>query len=334
MSIRNFTAGRATDLSLEAQTLANGAILVDEYDTIVFDRVLRRYPLWNRIDKRLAPGETTGGFEQTGVQQARAADPRSLGFSATGPTRQARTRRNIRAITADLEFGIFDRSVYQQQGRRFGDIEAKDVQDMVNSCLRFWSQRAYVGDEAGSGNVEFDGLRVLLGPGDDVTASESVVKAITDTITDMMNTEDYDVLPTAIYTNARVVQFIQLELFSVGDRLPYAPIMIGNSVFQVAQLATPAGFLPLIADPFNGPILGTPNVYPTFIVTEEAISWQYVEILGIPGPEPKTLEISLTNTAAQQYKTLMFGALELLGGTVHHRRLNIEHRDTPVEPTA
>jgi len=315
-----------------ATTFGNGAILIDEFDRAVFDDVLRRYVLWNRIDVRLAPGETTGGFDQTLTQTARSAPVRNLGFATTSPTRVARTRRDIKAIVADLEFGIFDLSVYQQQGRRFGNLEEKDINDMVTSCLRRWSTLAYTGDVAFDAN-EWDGLRVLLGAGTTVAAAASIINAIAAEIVDMTNTSAKDVMPTAIYTNSQIVFRIEQELLKIGNKLVYAPIQVGQGVFQVAMLNTPAGTLPLIADPFNGVISGTPDVYPTYILSEDKLSWQYVEVLGEAGAEPKTFQLSDDTDLDRRFKTLQFGAMELLGGTNHHRRLNIEDRTTIVDPT-
>lgn len=322
---------RLEDLAA-ATTLANGAILIDEYDNVIFDDVLRKYPMWNRIDKRPAPGETTGGFDQTGVPTGRAAPVRNLGFAATSPTRAARTRRDIKAIVSDLQFTIFDRSMYQQQGRRFGNLEAKDVRDLSTAVMRNWQSQVYDGNDSVTAE-EFDGLKAILGAGSTVLSTASVVKSINAQIVSMTNTSTKDVMPTAIYTNAMVVHYIAQELLKVGDKLLYAPIMIGGSVYQIAQMATPVGFLPLFADPFNGVVAGTPNTYPTFIVSEDKLSWQYVEVLGMAGADPKTFEIALATDLDQQYKTLMFGALEVLGGTNHHSRLNIQARTTVVDPT-
>ncbi len=334
---RKFTAAQSTDLQAAGTVLANGAILIDEFDDLIRDDVYREFSAWDRIDKRPAPGETTGGFDQTGVATARAVNRRSINFSTGSVTRVARTRREIRAIVANLSFGIFDRSVYQQQGRRFGDLEAKDVADMKTSCLRHWSSLFYVGDESGSGNLEFDGLGVLCGSGEPVAATASVVDAIVDKITDMINNSDRAVRPTAIYTNARVVNIISKELLASGDRLLYAPIMVGGSVYQVGQLATPVGFLPVIADPFNVPVLGTPNVYPTYIVSENMLSYQYVAPLGEGNGEPVTFDLSMANTLETQYVTIMFGAIEPGpldedGLPLHHARLNISDRTTVVPP--
>lgn len=309
-----------------------GALLIDEYDPIILDDIRRESILWNRIDKRLAPGETTNGFDQTGISTGRAAPRRNLSFSATYATRVARTPKTIKAIVADTQFGIFDRSVYQQQGRRFGNLEAKDVADLGTACIRKWAVLAYTG-AAGSNDDEFDGLRTLVPTGDTIADDQSIVAGICDALIGMTNSTSVVTRPTAIYTNAKVIQMINMELLKVGDKLLYAPIKVGDSVFDTAQLATPVGFMPLIADPWNSVVAGTPNVYPTFIMDESKLSWQYVEVLGAAGADPRTFEIAMTNALEVQYKTVMFGAMEILGASTHVKRVNIEERSTPVNPT-
>ena len=69
---KSFASG-TLDIMEAATTLANGAILIDEYDPIIFDDILRRYPAWNRIDRRLLPG---------GIETRRACLRHQQGFVA------------------------------------------------------------------------------------------------------------------------------------------------------------------------------------------------------------------------------------------------------------
>ena len=325
-----FNAG---SLDLEAATsFVDGGIIIDEFDDDIFDDVLRNYILWGRVDKRPAPGETTGGFDQTAVGDASSRDPRTLTFSAISASRNARSRKTIKAIVANREFTLFDRSVVQQQGRPFSDLTSKDVQDLVTANLRKWSSEVYEGD-SGSDSTEFDGLRTLLN-GDirTIIATDSIANGLDDIIVEMTNRSDRDVMPTAIYTNAKVVQHLIREFEAVGDKLRTEQILVNGSPRQMFMLPTAIGMLPLIPDRFNRSVAGTPLLFPTFIVTEDLLSWQFVRVLGNPSPDPTTFEIALTNTLNQQFATLMFGAMELLGGTVHHKYVRVETRTTIVSP--
>ena len=55
-TVRSLQAGSIAELQA-AVYLGPGAILIDEYDNQIMDDVRRVSIAWNRIDKRLAPGE-------------------------------------------------------------------------------------------------------------------------------------------------------------------------------------------------------------------------------------------------------------------------------------
>ena len=107
---------------------------------------------------------------------------------------------------------------------------------------------------------------------------------------------------------------------------------MNGSPRQLFMLPTAIGMIPLFMDVFNASIAGTPILYPTFILTERLVSWQFVRVLGGPSPTPRTFEIALQNDLDQEFTAVMFGALELLGGVVHHKYVSVEHRDTIVSP--
>jgi hypothetical protein len=301
--------------------LANGAILVDDYDSIVFDDLRRNFPAWDFIDKRPAPGDFTNGFDESAMGTAAFIAKRTLTFSGSSPSRAARTPKEIKAITRDLEFGLYDRSVYKQQGMRFGDLTAKDVSDITNSIMKIWNDAFYHGNATGS-PLEFDGLKSLLA-GPEVGATTSVVKTIQEKVVSMMNSVTKDVRPTHVLVNARVRQIIVQEYRLAGAQNPEYVSSRGE---KFAAIDTAAGDLPLVVDPFNSVVAGTANVYPTYIVSADKMSWQYIEPLGQGGPEPKIFEIVLNNAINQQFKGVMFGALEMLGAAANHARLNILDR--------
>ena len=118
----------------------------------------------------------------------------------------------------------------------------------------------------------------------------------------------------------------------VGNKVMTEQILVNGSPRQVFVIPTSVGMLPLFPDPFNAAIAGTPLVYPTFILTEDLISWQYVEPLGEATSEPRTFEIALANDLDQEYKSVMFGALDFLGGTNHHKYVQITDRSAVVSP--
>jgi len=320
-------------------TFANGAILVDEWDPIIFDNLLRKFVVWDRIDKKPAVGDFTNGFQETDYGSARSADKRSMGFTPASPTRSARTPREIKAIVRDILFGLYDRSAYTQQGRKFGDLTGKDMQDVYNSMLNKWNDLFYNGSVNGNA-LEFDGLKALFTAAGKVTtvqATSSVIKAIQNKVVDLVKAKK-NVRPTAILCNARVRQMITDEYLKAGAAIVRPSILPGQSGNNTGQtipaIDTAVGDLPLIVDPFNTVVPGTPDVYPTFILQEDLVRWEYIEPLGVAGPEPKVFELPMSTAVDQQYKGLMFGAIDIFGIGDNHWELDIQDRTTVVNPAA
>ena len=362
----------------------SGVILVDEFDSEIFDDVFRTYPLWNRIMKMKAIGETTGGFNQSEIPEGKSVDTRNLVFQHQETRRFERPRRRMKAIKADREFGIFDRSLGMLSPRPWSNLVAKDVMDMYGGCMRRWANLAYEGNTtttadaklgitAGGGSAavaghNFDGLKMLLK--DErviVQKNQSIANALDDELMRMVNQTEIAVMPTAIYTNAKVIQMIVREFEAVGDKLMAQQFDMPGGSRAIRMLPTSYGDLPLFPDPWNKPFAPTSNqantklrenqgsggttitlaaneaIYPTYILTEPLVDWHYVPILGEDTPEPRMFEIAMQNTLDVEYVSLMFGVLDLIGlnfasgnsGALtsgHHRRMDIISRTTVVPP--
>ena len=68
--------------------------------------------------------------EETAIGQGQFTDPRTISYTATGPTRQEDVIY-IKALVNGSNFGLFDVQVTQQQGQ-FAYVEAKDVNDIIS----------------------------------------------------------------------------------------------------------------------------------------------------------------------------------------------------------
>lgn len=334
-SIQN-GAARMMDLSAAAPNIIynNGAIIHDEYDRNLFDDLIRKFPVWDMIDKRPAVGDFTAGFLQSAYGTARMVDKRNIAFSGTSPTRSARTPQEIKAVTRDINFSIYDRSVYAQQGRRYGDLTQKDLQDVYTSMFKLWNDKFYNGD-VNNDALEFNGLKALIGAGATVAAGSSVIKAICDQVVTMMNSTTKDVMPTHILVNAMVSKFISQEQMKAGDKWVFVTPSAGiTQNAMISFLDTAAGRLPLVIDRFNTFTAGTPNLYPCFIISADKLRWEYIEPLGFAGPDPKLFEFPQETTLDQKFKGMMFGALDGDNFSDHFARLNVADRTTVIDPTA
>lgn len=306
----------------------------DEYETIIFDDLKRTYPIWAMINKVKAVGDWTAGFLQSAFGEARMTDKNAITFSATTATRSARTPREIKALTSDRAFGIYGRSVYAQQGSQFGDLTMKDQKDMIVAMQKLWNDKFYNGTSSGDA-LDFDGMKILVGSGTAVAATASVIKQIRATVVTMMNSTTKNVRPNVIFTNAMVADFIRMEQEKVGEKMVYIQPS-GDPLIQgvpVSYLDTAAGRLPVFSDPFNSVVAGTPDTYPTFVGDIEKLRWEFIEVLGQAGPEPKIFEFPQETDLSQKHKAIQFGALDGDAFSTHWTRLNIGTRTVVVDPT-
>lgn len=340
--IRDFRAASQRMMMLRAAgtppniSYGEGFIVHDDYDKVLFDDLNRDYPMWNLIPKVPTLSDFTTGFLQSGVGAARMVDKNSIAFSATTQTRSAHTPIEIKAITTDRTFGMYKRSLYAQMGSRYGDLTQKDILDMKKAMLDVWNDKLYNGTVVGDA-LDFEGLKILVGSGTAVAATTSVIRAIQEAVLAMVNSSTKRVRPTAIFTNAIVSFYVKLEQLKMGDKfVVIKPNNPGNTGEPATYIDTVVGPLPLYVDAFNSVVSGTPNTYPTFILSMDKLRWEYVEPLGNPSPEPTLFEFPMETTLDQKHKGIMFGALDGDGfsSNVHHVRLNIGARTTVVDPTA
>src|ERR1700761_3861185 len=133
------------EISASADFLGPGAIEVNRYQSEILDLIRRRYVLGQRIDQTPATGQPSRYFEQLGIPTAGFVPPRSLTATASQPTRVERTIP-LKALTAGINFGIFDVEVNAQQGQ-FAYLEAKDLTDTVDSVLKSHDQALWNGND-------------------------------------------------------------------------------------------------------------------------------------------------------------------------------------------
>ena len=99
-----------------ADFLGPGAIETNKYQSEIFDLVKRRGVfLGERIQQTPATGQPSRYFEQTAIPTAGTTDPRAITATASQPERQEMVV-SLKCMVAQVNFGIFDVEVNQQQG--------------------------------------------------------------------------------------------------------------------------------------------------------------------------------------------------------------------------
>jgi hypothetical protein len=317
------------DLAAAADYIGPGAIEVPVFESEILDMVRREAsPSIQRAKTVRATGHPHRYFEQTAIAQAGSVDPRNITATVTGPTRVERPVF-IKAETAQTNIGLFDKDVTEQQGL-FSEVVAKDIDDVLSAIVQWRNFMFWNGSDtsltAPTTLQWMGGLAQLYAAGcptATVGAGASIIDALKSEVAALMASTTYKVKPSAIALNPLLIDMIEQE--AKASHIEFGNVEIVAGV-TVRALATQAGLLPLIPDPWmptdatarfgfaapptvNG--VQTKNYYAVIMSEKE------VEIPVVSGktydPKPRLFQLGLTGPLNGQFVGVMFDALVFKG---------------------
>lgn len=311
-------------LDAAADYLGTGAIEVPEFETDIFDIVRRSSTALKRLKQVPATGHPHRYFEQTGIAQGTAVDPRNIAATASGPTRVERPAF-IKAVVAQSNLSLFDKDVTEQQGQ-FASVVAKDIEDIISGIEVTRASMLWAGTDTSlvaPTTPQWVGLLTQITQQASVALAASIIDGLKTQVAEMMALEGYVVMPTAIYLNPVLNDFIDQEAKAAHIDLKTKEVVAGVSV---KYLSTQAGDLPLIPDPYmptaSGAAYGfsapsTGKLYFAVIASESEI-----EIPVISGkeydPNPRLFQLGLTGNLSGQFVGVKFDALIAKGASYAH----------------
>lgn len=315
------TASFVGDISAAADFLAPGAIEVNRYQAEIFDLVKRRLPFGQRVSHVPATGQPSRYFEQQAIPTAAFTDPRIINPTASQPKRVERVV-TLKALVAQINYGIFDVEVNQQQGQ-FAYLEAKDLTDTIDGVLKLHDQKLWNGIDTDlmlTTQSEYFGVsgQIVTAPQVGTVSQKyviasggSLVDGIKTQVANMVSRLDYEVRPTAWYANPLFNNLIDQEAKTV--QLYYNEVEVSPGVI-VKSIPTQAGLIPLISDPSLTVLpSGSLSLYSGFILSEE-----FVEYHWLTSPTPRVFQLGLVNNLAAQFIVLKFGAVVVKGPSYAH----------------
>lgn len=302
-----------------ADYLAPGAIETNRYQAEIFDLVRRRFPLGQRINQTPATGQPSRYFEQTAIGSATFVDPRIITTTASQPQRVERVV-TLKAIVAQLNYGLFDVEVNQQQGQ-FAYLEAKDLTDQVDAVLKAHDIALWVGTDTDlvvPTTTQYFGISGQITRATQIgTTSQIAVVASGGSLIDGTKTQvalmaarqDFEVKPSAIYLNPITADLFDQEAKTL--QMYYNEVEVIPGVI-VKAIPTQVGLLPLIPDASitvlpaqSGSAL---NLHSWFVLSEE-----FVEFHWLTSPLPRIFQLGLTANLASQFCIVKFGAVVVKG---------------------
>lgn len=309
-------------MTAAADYMAPGAIEINRYQAEITDMVKRRFPFGQRINNTLATGQPSRYFEQLAIPTGGFVDPRILSATASQPQRVERVIM-LKAITAQINYGLFDVEVNQQQGQ-FAYLEAKDLTDTVDGVLKLHDQNLWQGNDTdpmvtttlqyyGVSGQLFTGAAAVNGNAvvTVTAATGSIVDAIKLQVATMANRTDFEVRPSAAYAPPLFLNLIDKEAKAFQLYFNQVEILPG---VVVDAIPTQMGVLPLVGDPsITVWPFGGQSLYTMFIMTEDMVEYHY-----LTDPLPRVFQLGLLANLAAQYVVVKFGAVIAKGAPYAH----------------
>ena len=316
---------RMMDLNAAADFLGPGAIEINKYETEIFDIVRRVSVALNRMPSMPATGHPHRYFEQTAIATAAATDPRNISPSATSPTRVERSVP-IKAVTAQTNLSLFDIDVTRQQGQ-FAYLEAKDIEDVTNAIQLKRAFMLWAGTDTSLTSpttLEWMGLLDQITLQSTIVPGASIIDGLKAEVAAMVANSTYVVRPTAIYINPVLGDYIDREARAGHIELGTMEVTAGVTV---STIATQAGPMPLVPDPFMptdstgkygfGAPPASNNNYYAAILMEKEIEIPFVHG-GDGNPNPRIFQLGLLGGLQGQFVGIKFDSVVAKGSSYAH----------------
>jgi hypothetical protein len=328
-------AARFTDtMQAAADFLGNGAIEINKYENEIYDIIRRNSVFLQRVDRRPATGHPHRYFEQTAIASAAFTDPRNISPTATGPTRVERSAM-IKALVNQTNLSLFDVDVTRQQGQ-FAYVEAKDIEDIVNSIIVLSATSVWTGTDTSLTSpttTQYVSLLTQITTTGQVAQGASIIDGLKAQVAQMAANTTYVIKPTAIYIDPILGDYIDRE--AKAAQLTFDKVEVTAGVV-VRTLQTQVGPIPLIVDPFLAAAqtaAGTAaygfSAVPTgmkgyyaVIVTEKDIEMPVIHG-GDGNLQPRLFQLGLLSGLQGQYVAVMFDALIAKGAGYAHRLVQV-----------
>lgn len=319
------------DINASADFMGPGAILTNMYQAEILDLVRRRFYLGQRIAQTPATGQPSRYFEQQAIPTAAFTDPRIIAPTASQPTRVERYL-TLKGIAGQINYSLFDTEVNSQQGM-FEFLEAKDLSDLIDGCLKLHDQALWTGSDTDlivpttsqyfgiSGQIirapQLGGINQRL----DIGNSASLVDAIKTQVATMVSRTDFEVRPSGVYLNPLLGDLFDQEAKTSQQWFNETEILRG---VIVKAIPTQVGPLPLIPDAALSVLPGGSGVagrklYSAFILSEE-----FVEYHWLTSPLPRVFQLGLLANLAAQFTVVKFGAVVAKGPQYAHAVVTTE----------
>ena len=262
----------------------------DDFSAEIGDYLYREAPLWSRIPKEAAEADLVKEIRQSALPQVGFSSKQDLN---SGPRQPAGNRNDltdpgqeVKAVSGFLDWSHYSRSLYQQQGRPYGDQVAKDTDDMLRSTAQALEMGIMSGN-ATANALEFNGVAQQLPashiiPGSVVGATpDNIGQRLCEVVTRAMASRKYSRRITDIFCSGSGFNLLQKEVENKRLYIQTVEVMPG---LALPGILTPAGLVPITMTPFldDVPASGgvTTDTIRFYLIDINSLRWKGVLPFG------------------------------------------------------
>ena len=297
-----------------ADYITTGAIHVPVFENVILDNTRKRGTLLQRVKTKPATGHPTRYFEKVAHDSRHQfIDPRNIDHALDTQIDRIEHSAYIKAMVDGITFGLFDREVYQQQGSKFGDLQAQDLSEVISDMLDAQDRNVWTGtatDLMDSTNPDYCSLTTQITNTGNVGAEERLTKAIIQNVAELMYNKQYAVHPTAIYMNPLMKARLDAQEMDEKDKVKTYDVEVLPGI-KINGIMTAAGILPIITDIYcpEGKIV---------ILDENQLERQYVTSAA-----PRLYQLGTEKNLATRYIAILFDTFIVRAGSYGHRVLTV-----------
>ncbi len=299
---------------LDFQNISASAVALDgftvrqDYSSVVRNYLREEVIFWNLLDKEAA--------ESDPVTQLREGPEPAAGFiskidlnppeSASDlPAHQySDAGQGIKAFGGVIKTGHYAQSLYDQQGRPYGDIVSRKTEKLIIKTAKTIEKALFVGDAA-TNPLAFNGLskqmRVANAYTCNVTTGDSVVKKLRGIVRLAVNDEEIMRGITHIFCTGLGLELIEEE---VDTKLEYQNLETIRPGLKVPSIITQGGIIPIIPTPYINDTdggAGTDTVH-YWLVDMNSLKWKGVYPKGGQRTfDPQIFDASIFTGSAPPY---------------------------------
>ena len=307
-----------------AATLLDGFVVRQDFSSTIQRYLRRETVMWQLIRKRPAEAEIVkdpreGQFPDAGFVDKIGLNPPENDTDQPSYLDLTDPGQEVKAMGGVIKFGHFARSLYDQQGRPYGETISDRTDKLMVRIARSLEEALFVGDVA-TNPLSFNGISKQMAIGHnftaDTNAGDSVITKLRRIV--RLATSDVNILRkiTHIWCSGLALEVIEEEIGNSVEYLHQSEVVPG---LQVPSIMTQVGRIPIVATPYILDLAGgSSDTFDTvyyYLIDMDCMVWKGIYPQG--GQQtfaPQIFDVSqYTNTATpyllEKRMALMYGTL-------------------------